>query len=254
MGLGAVTTYQDRLQGLAEGAAYKAPCRVATTANITLLGLQVIDGVQTVAGDRVLVFQQADQTQNGVYGASLSGWARTIDFSNTSSVTRGTQVAVTDGAAWGGQSFELQQSNVVFGTTDITFGPFLPAPVSAAMAPVVSAPTTAAARALLGAAAAGSPVYREILAGVADTATDADANGLIVWKSNTAAAKTQTLPNPADFPAGTVISVKDALSVGNFSFVSLGGGTIDLQPNYSTLVKSQATEFVSDGVSNWMIT
>lgn len=251
----AVTSYLDRLTGLADGAAYKAPCRVATTTNINLLGLLIVDGVQTLAGDRILVFNQADQTTNGLYSASLSGWTRALDFSNTSAVTRGTQVAVTDGATWGGQSFELQQSNVVFGTTAITFGPFLPAPVSNAMAPVVSAPTTAAARALLGAAAAGNPVYREVVAGVADIATIADANGIVVWKSATAAVKTQTLFDPSTVPAGTTFKIKDAFGEGNFTFNALGAmATIDLQPNYTSTVDGLSLEFVSDGVSNWMIT
>ena len=45
----------DRLTGVSGAAAYKAPCKAATTASISLSGLQSIDGVTLVADDRVLV-------------------------------------------------------------------------------------------------------------------------------------------------------------------------------------------------------
>ncbi len=48
----------DRNAGLVAAAAIKNPCRVATTANITLSGEQTIDGVAVVAADRVLVKSQ----------------------------------------------------------------------------------------------------------------------------------------------------------------------------------------------------
>jgi hypothetical protein len=59
--------------------AIKAPVRVATTANITLSGLQTIDGIALVAGDRVLVKNQSDATANGLYNGVTGNWTRTID-------------------------------------------------------------------------------------------------------------------------------------------------------------------------------
>jgi phage-related tail fiber protein len=53
------------------GAAYKATCRVASTANITTLsGLLTIDGIVLVANDRVLVKDQTASQNNGIYIAS----------------------------------------------------------------------------------------------------------------------------------------------------------------------------------------
>jgi phage-related tail fiber protein len=50
------------------GAAYKATCRVASTANITTLsGLLTIDGIVLVANDRVLVKDQTASQNNGIY-------------------------------------------------------------------------------------------------------------------------------------------------------------------------------------------
>ena len=65
---------------VAQGLDVKASCRVATTANITLSGLQTIDGVSVVAGDRVLVKNQTNQGDNGVYVAVSFGWTRSTDM------------------------------------------------------------------------------------------------------------------------------------------------------------------------------
>jgi hypothetical protein len=63
-----------------QGLHVKQSARVATTTNITLSGLQTIDGVTLVAGDRVLVKNQTLSQNNGIYLASSSGWTRTPDF------------------------------------------------------------------------------------------------------------------------------------------------------------------------------
>jgi len=62
------------------GLELKAPVRVATTAVLTALaGLQSIDGVTLVANDRVLVKDQVDARQNGIYMAENGAWARAAD-------------------------------------------------------------------------------------------------------------------------------------------------------------------------------
>ena len=53
---------------VAQGLGPKEACNVATTANITLSGLQTIDGYTTVAGDRVLVKNQTNTPDNGKIG------------------------------------------------------------------------------------------------------------------------------------------------------------------------------------------
>jgi len=65
---------------------FKAECQVATTANITLSGLQVIDGYTTLAGDRVLVKNQFNNAYNGIYVASTTVWVRAGDMSVWSEV------------------------------------------------------------------------------------------------------------------------------------------------------------------------
>lgn len=72
-------TNKAYVDSVAQGLSVKDSCRVATTGNITLSGTQTIDGVSVIAGDRVLVKSQTNQTQNGIYVASASTWARATD-------------------------------------------------------------------------------------------------------------------------------------------------------------------------------
>jgi len=65
---------------VAQGLGPKAACQVATTANITLSGLQTIDGYTTLAGDRVLVKNQGTSANNGIYIASSGTWSRSTDM------------------------------------------------------------------------------------------------------------------------------------------------------------------------------
>lgn len=115
------STLTDRRFGVAEGLAVKVPCRVATTANITLSALQTIDGVTVVADDRVLVWQQDEETENGIYTAASGDWRRAPDFDGSRDIVKGTRVFVTSGNTYALQEFYVTADNpIVFGTSDIT--------------------------------------------------------------------------------------------------------------------------------------
>lgn len=77
----------------------------ATSANITLSGLQTIDGYVTLAGDRVLVNGQTDATQNGIYAAASGAWTRTSDASGL--LTTSFSVAVLNGTSYAGTSWRV---------------------------------------------------------------------------------------------------------------------------------------------------
>ncbi|TMR13820.1 hypothetical protein ETD86_30105 [Nonomuraea turkmeniaca] len=84
-GLGAPMNPSDAarladVQAAAAGISVKPAVRVATTTNIALSGLQQIDGVTLQAGDRVLVKDQTDASQNGLYVAAADAWQRTGDL------------------------------------------------------------------------------------------------------------------------------------------------------------------------------
>jgi hypothetical protein len=84
---------------VAQGLGPKAACTVATTANISLTGLQSIDGYTTLAGDRVLVKNQTTSSQNGIYIASTSAWARSSDLNVWSEVSGAYTVILNGGQA-----------------------------------------------------------------------------------------------------------------------------------------------------------
>ena len=111
--------------GVADDAGFKPPCRLATTQDLadTLYGLLVIDGVQTVAGDRILVRGQADATSNGIWIVQAGAWTRALDFSASTSIMRGTQVYVSDGTVYAGITFVCLTAAPSVGSTPITFQP-----------------------------------------------------------------------------------------------------------------------------------
>ncbi len=114
-------TYTDRLRGVQTSVAVKAPVLVATTAEITLSGLQTIDGVSLSSGDRVLVKDQIDAVENGIWIASSGAWSRAIDFDGARDVVRGTQVYVVNGTINERQTYRVSTDDPVIGSSSLTF-------------------------------------------------------------------------------------------------------------------------------------
>jgi hypothetical protein len=100
----------------------KQSVRAATTANIALVGLQVVDGVSLNAGDRVLVKNQAAAKDNGPYVVAVGAWARAKDADNNAKVTPNLTVAVEVGATQADTIWQLvTDGSIVVGTTALTF-------------------------------------------------------------------------------------------------------------------------------------
>ena len=115
-------TVTDRLNGLTTSVAVKAPCRAATTANITLSGAQTIDGIAVVAGDRVLVKNQTTTSQNGIYVVASGAWVRATDFDGSLDVVGGSQISVVSGTANAGSYWRVSgyDTTVAVGTDSIS--------------------------------------------------------------------------------------------------------------------------------------
>lgn len=92
-----------------QGLSVKPSVRVATVSNITLSGAQVIDGVTLVVGDRVLVKDQTNGVENGIYVVSESSWARSLDFDGNpiTEVKSGEFVFVQEGSVNADSGFVL---------------------------------------------------------------------------------------------------------------------------------------------------
>jgi hypothetical protein len=107
--------------------AIKAPCLVATTGtNITLLGVQTIDGVSVGgSGEFVLVKDNVDQRTNGIYEASTGNWIRRTDSADNTDFIAGTLVFVSAGTANAGTLWQLttRDNPVVIGNSRLTWVP-----------------------------------------------------------------------------------------------------------------------------------
>lgn len=111
----------NTITALLNGFAFKTtPCRVATTENITLDGLQTIDELLISEDDSVLVWQQTDKTQNGIYLAKDGAWVRREDADTTLKLKAAT-VRVTEGTENADQQFTQIHEDVIIGSDDIEF-------------------------------------------------------------------------------------------------------------------------------------
>jgi hypothetical protein len=106
----------------------------ATLTNAGTQAALVIDGITLSVNDRVLVYQQTTQTQNGVYtvtdvGSGSTNWVltRSTDtdtYGLTSSTTlgEGSTFFVQQGVTGAGETYTCNTQGVItFGTTNITF-------------------------------------------------------------------------------------------------------------------------------------
>jgi hypothetical protein len=75
----------------------KDSVRAASTENLTLSGTQTVDGVALTAGQRILVKDQTDATQNGIYVVAAGAWARSIDADSSEEVSPGMFTFVEEG-------------------------------------------------------------------------------------------------------------------------------------------------------------
>jgi hypothetical protein len=106
----------------------------ATLTNNSTQAALVIDGVTLSTADRVLVYEQTDATQNGVYtvtdtGSASTNWVltRSTDTdsyapSDPNSFGKGDAFFVLEGNAGAGELYVMNtEGTITFGTTNITF-------------------------------------------------------------------------------------------------------------------------------------
>src|SRR5499427_2671259 len=102
------------------------PVRAASTGsplNPATGGLLVVDGLQLVAGDRVLCKDETSAVNNGIYAASTGPWTRTSDATTNTQFFSGMAVTVALGAVNAGLTFICTTTDdpVVVGASNITF-------------------------------------------------------------------------------------------------------------------------------------
>ncbi|MHA1447882.1 MAG: hypothetical protein ACTSP4_00480 [Candidatus Hodarchaeales archaeon] len=112
-------TRKDYVDALFQGTQWKSSCIIATTGDITLSGEQTIDGTLT-SSDRVLVWQQSDQKENGIYVSSSSSWTR-ADDANTGVELVDATVPITQGSTYDNKTFKCTNNSINIGVDDIIF-------------------------------------------------------------------------------------------------------------------------------------
>jgi len=113
----------------------------ATLTNAGTQAALVIDGITMATSDRVLIYTQVDQTQNGVYtvtdiGSVSTNWvltratdADTYNPSDPDAMGQGDAFYVQEGLTGAGESYVLTtQGTITFGTTNITYSQFAATP------------------------------------------------------------------------------------------------------------------------------
>jgi hypothetical protein len=106
----------------------------ATLTNAGSQAALVVDGITLNVADRVLVYEQTTQTQNGVYvvtdvGSVSTNWiltrssdADTFITDSPDGLSEGSTFFVREGATGAGETYTCNtQGTIVFGTTNITF-------------------------------------------------------------------------------------------------------------------------------------
>lgn len=113
------------VQGLLASRNWKDPVLVATTTNGTLASSfengDTIDGVVLTTGDRILIKDQTDPKENGIYTVNASGApTRAVDFDSTAEITAGV-VNVTKGTSNADTLWMCTSDSPTIGVNNIVF-------------------------------------------------------------------------------------------------------------------------------------
>ena len=110
----------------AQGVHWKESAIAASTANVDLSSApSSIDGVTLSADDRVLIKDQSDASENGIYvfASAGAGMSRSDD-ANTAAKLEGAAVFIRQGSTHADQGFIVTTDNINLGTTDIVITQF----------------------------------------------------------------------------------------------------------------------------------
>lgn len=94
----------------------------ATTENISLSGIQVIDGITLSAGNIVLVKNQTNKSENGIYVAASGSWSRSTELDVNAEFINWKTVYVSSGTVNGDSTWYLEVDDAFnFGTSDVVW-------------------------------------------------------------------------------------------------------------------------------------
>jgi hypothetical protein len=192
----------------AAGLSWKAPVTAASTANITTLsGLLTIDTITLVAGDTVLVKNQTNAANNGIYVASAGAWARSVG-ADVWTEFLGAIVFIIGGSQSGSAWYCTAQPGGTLGVTPINWSNFS----------VSSTYTAGTGLTLAGTQFSITPVGTAGTYGAASTVP--------VFATN-ASGQVTSVTNTSIAIANTAVSGLGTMSTQNANAVAITGGTIN---------------------------
>lgn len=229
----------------------------ATLTNAGTQAALVIDGVTVSVADRVLVYEQTTQTQNGIYvvtnvGSGSTNWiltrssdADTYVINSAAGLSEGSTVFVQQGATGAGETYTCNTTGVItFGTTNITFAQISSAQIYSAGTGLTLAGTqfsiTNTGTAGTYGSASGVPVFttnaQGQVTGVTNTtisipnssttATSANTASAIVARDGSGNFSATTVTAALSGNATTASTLQTARTIGGVSFN--GSANIDL--------------------------
>jgi len=111
------------VDALSAGLSWKNAVKAASTANLTLSGVQTVDGVLLAAGDRVLVKDQTTAAQNGIYVVATGSWTRAADM-NDAAEFDGAAVFVQQGTLGADSGWTQTSTVTTVGSDSVAFTQF----------------------------------------------------------------------------------------------------------------------------------
>lgn len=192
----------------AAGLSWKAPVTVASMANIAALsGLLTIDTVTLAAGETVLVKNQTNAADNGIYVASAGAWTRSIGADVWEEFI-GAIVFVVEGTQTGSAWFCTAQPGGTLGVTAINWSNFS----------VASTYTAGTGLTLAGTQFSITPV--------GTAGTYGAASSVPVFVTN-ASGQVTSVTNTSIAIANTAVSGLGTMSTQDANAVAITGGTIN---------------------------
>jgi len=95
-----------------------APVASVATGNVSLTGVQNLDGVTGVAGQRVFLPYQITPSQNGLWVQAAGAWSRPSDFATGTTPTAAVVVVTQGGNIYGRSQWVLSSTGVTIDTTN----------------------------------------------------------------------------------------------------------------------------------------
>lgn len=237
----AIKTYVDsKIAGLR----WKQPARAATTANVALATAlengDTIDGVVLATGNRILVKNQTNAAENGIYIVAASGAPTRSDDGDSSAELVSAAIFVSEGSVNADKQFVCQtNAPIVVGTTALTFAEFQTGGGGTAL-PTLTGNAGRSLRVNTGetgvewVAPVSVSATSMAITGTASNLDNADANKYLRFTN--AAAKTLTIRPQADH-AITQDSEFHIRNVGDANLTLEGGVGVTINPPFGgTLV------------------